>query len=234
MKQVIAFIMQQTTEYSSIQDQALDLLFYLFTQKLYQLAQETSSLTLHAQQSLVNSVDVSIVLKKEYSISELYDYCVSLGNVQPTIPFIPSKESNESQESQNVKESNIFAHVEVVAHPKPSHWESHLPGPPPEHSYKDSKVTWRPDAYTKSILQRRNNQIRQVEENLKRLLIVSSKYERKMEKSLSKMEDVQLTLSNGVFTPMRDMGLVNYEFSRFGIDGLIRKRSAKVEIVEED
>jgi hypothetical protein len=94
-------------------------------------------------------------------------------------------------------------------------------------------MSWRPDALSKQVLVKRKTQIRQVEENLKRLLLPSdpsSKYERKLEKYLLKSSNKKqqgfMTGSTqasgsgggggGLLIAHKDMSLINYETSRFG------------------
>ena len=98
-------------------------------------------------------------------------------------------------------------------------------------------MTWRPDASSKVILQKRMIQVRQVEENLKRLLLPlesNNKYEKRMEKSIkAKNPNEEWDTREDLMIPYRDMSLVNYETARFGTDGFYRKRSREEELKEE-
>lgn len=90
-------------------------------------------------------------------------------------------------------------------------------------------MSWRPDALSKQVLLKRKTQIRQVEENLKRLLLPSadssSKYEKKLEKKLSQhFSKPASNTQKGLLIAHKDMSLINYETSRWGSSSFVNAK----------
>jgi hypothetical protein len=208
---VVPFVLQLllSLEITDIQQQAFFTLVDLLENYITKLAHEVSSLALSSRRTQVSLVDIYALFRSKNILLQPKKYQ----------PMILERASGPQSRRK----------IEIPSDTKQK-LEPHAPDYPSCHTFLASELVWRPDASSSQVLQKRNVQIRQVEENLKRLLLPSlGKFEKKMMKALPKQSMAQLV-------PHRDLTVLNYESFRFGVDGLIskRKREAEVSVQQEE